>query len=380
MDDLKQKALDYHSKNKGKIGTAIFSPITSKEELSLAYTPGVGLVSREVAEDKSKAYQYTIKGHTIGVVTDGSAVLGLGNIGPEGALPVMEGKCALFKTFANLDAFPICLNTQDTQEIIQTVKNIAPVFGGINLEDISAPRCFEIEAALQDLGIPVMHDDQHGTAVVALAGLLNAAKVARKEMKDITVVISGAGAAGNAVAKLLSDLVKDILVVDTKGILYEGRVENMDPAKIELATLTNKSKKQGSLQDALQGSDVFLGVSAPNLITAEDVRLMAKDPIVFAMANPVPEIMPDEAKRGGALIVATGRSDFSNQINNSLAFPGIFKGALDSGATRITKDMKLAAAYALAALVDSPTVDRIIPGPFDQGIVEAVSAAVASKA
>lgn len=375
--DLKDRALAFHRQKRGKIATAILTPIQNREDLSLAYTPGVAEVSRVVAADKSKAYDYTLKGHTVAVVSDGSAVLGLGNIGPEGALPVMEGKCALFKTFADVDAFPLCLATQDTQEIIQTVKNIAPVFGGINLEDISAPRCFVIEESLQDLGIPIMHDDQHGTAVVALAGLTNAAKVVEKKLQDLTVVISGAGAAGNAIAKLIVDLVKDVIVCDTKGALFEGRA-NMDEYKVALAKITNKNKKPGTLSEVLKGADVFFGVSAPNLLTAQDISQMAAKSIVFAMANPVPEIMPDEAKKGGALVIATGRSDFPNQINNSLAFPGIFKGVLESGAKRITKKMKLAAARALASLVPNPTADKIIPGPFDPGIVEAVSSAVAS--
>jgi malate dehydrogenase (oxaloacetate-decarboxylating) len=376
--DLKQKALEYHAKTKGKIATAVLSPITNKEDLSLAYTPGVAEVSRVVAEDRAKAYEYTIKGHTVAVVSDGSAVLGLGNIGSLGALPVMEGKCALFKTFANIDAFPLCLDTQDTQDIIKAVKHIAPVFGGINLEDIAAPRCFEIEDALQDLGIPVMHDDQHGTAVVALAGLINAAKVVGKELKDLTVVISGAGAAGNAVTKIIVDLVKEVRVVDSKGLIYQDRTE-LDPYKQQLADITNPQKIQGTIQEALKGADVFMGVSAPNLLSASDIATMNDKAIVFAMANPTPEIMPDDALKGGAVVAATGRSDFPNQINNSLAFPGIFKGALQSRKTKITMEMKRAAAFALAALVKEPTADKIIPGPFDEGVVEAVSNAVASS-
>ncbi|OGE31379.1 malate dehydrogenase [Candidatus Daviesbacteria bacterium RIFCSPHIGHO2_01_FULL_44_29] len=379
MEDLKARALAYHAKFKGKITTLVQSPITNKEDLSLAYTPGVAEVSRAVAVDKSLAYQYTLKGHTVAVITDGSAVLGLGNIGPEAALPVMEGKAALFKTFADIDAFPLCLATQDTQEIIRTVRLLAPVFGGINLEDISAPRCFEIESSLQDLGIPVMHDDQHGTAVVVLAGLLNAVKVVGKEMKNLRVIISGAGAAGVAVTKLIIDQVKEVIVCDTKGVIYDGRIENMDSSKEALAKITNPNKVRGRLQDALRDADVFVGVSAPNLLTAADCQLMAANSIVFAMANPVPEIMPDEAKKGGVRVVATGRSDFPNQINNSLAFPGIFKGALSCGAKKITREMKLAAAWALADLVPEPTFDKIIPGPFDPGVVPAISAAVASS-
>ena len=372
------KALEFHKKFRGKIGTQVLTPVTNRDELSLAYTPGVAEVSKTVAADKSLAYEYTIKGHTVAVVTDGSAVLGLGNIGPEGALPVMEGKALLFKTFAGVDAFPICLDTQDSKEIIETVKRIAPVFGGINLEDIAAPRCFEIEEALQDLGIPVMHDDQHGTAVVTLAGLINAAKVVGKPLDTLKVVVSGAGAAGNAVVNLVYDRVADVLTLDSKGIISKSRTD-LDPYKQKLLEITNKENKDGDLSEALKGADVFIGVSAPGVMTADHVKLMNDKAIVFAMANPVPEIMPEIAKDGGAFVVATGRSDYPNQINNSLAFPGIFKGALESRATKITREMKLKAAEALAALVGEPTVDKIIPGPFDEGIVDAVSKAVSSS-
>jgi malate dehydrogenase (oxaloacetate-decarboxylating) len=377
--DLIKKALKYHQKNKGKIATQVLSPIGNKSDLSLAYTPGVGEVSRYIAKNPETVFDYTIKSHTVAVVTDGSAVLGLGNIGPEAALPVMEGKCALFKTFANIDAFPICLNTQNSKEIIQIVKAIAPSFGGINLEDIAAPRCFEIEAALQTLGIPVMHDDQHGTAVVTLAGLINASKVARKDMQDIKVVISGAGAAGSAVARLILNLVKDVLVVDSKGVISEKR-SDLDPYKKQLATITNGQGFSGTLQQALIGADVFIGVSAPNILKASDIKVMAQRPIVFAMANPIPEIMPDEAQKGGVYIMATGRSDFPNQINNSLAFPGIFKGALQKRATQITEEMKIKAALALAGLVKNPTQEKIIPGPFDLGVTKTVAKAVSSCA
>ena len=376
--DLKQKALEFHKINKGKIATSITTPIKNREDLSLAYTPGVGLVSKEIAENKELVYEYTIKGHTVAVITDGSAVLGLGNIGPEAALPVMEGKAALFKTFGGVDAFPICLGTQDTQEIVNAVRLLSPVFGGINLEDISAPRCFEIEDSLQDLGIPVMHDDQHGTAVVVLAGLINAQEVVGKQMRDLVVMISGAGAAGNAVTKLIVDLVKEVRIADSKGLIYEGR-GNLDLYKQELAKITNPDKIKGDLKEGLKGADVFIGVSAPNLLGFDDIGLMNERSIVFAMANPIPEIMPDEARRGGAYVVATGRADFPNQINNSLAFPGIFKGALESRATKITNKMKLAAAYALAKLVEHPTPEKIIPGPFDEGVVEVVSSAVSSN-
>lgn len=375
--DLREKALEYHAKNKGKIATALPSEIKNKEDLSLAYTPGVAEVSKEVADRPESAYQYTIKGHTVAVVSDGSAVLGLGNIGPLGALPVMEGKAALFKTFANIDAFPICLDTQVSEEIIKVTRAIAPVFGGINLEDIAAPRCFEIEEALQDLGIPVMHDDQHGTAVVTYAALINAAKVVGKNLSDLSVVISGAGAAGNGVTRLLAEKVSNVIVLDSKGMINKDR-SDLDPHKQKLTQITNKNNASGNLDDALKGADVFIGVSKANLMNREDVKLMADKAIVFAMANPVPEIMPDEAKAGGAYVVATGRSDYPNQVNNSLAFPGIFKGALESRATRITLEMKQKAAEALAALVSEPTQEKIIPGPFDPGIVDAVSSAVTS--
>jgi malate dehydrogenase (oxaloacetate-decarboxylating) len=367
--------LKYHKKYRGKIGTLIFSPINDKAALSVAYTPGVAEASKEIANDPEKVFDYTIKPHTVAVVSDGSAVLGLGNIGAAGAIPVMEGKAALFKTFAGIDAFPICLNTQEPKEIIKIVRAIAPVFGGINLEDISAPRCFVIEDSLQDLGIPVMHDDQHGTAVVVLAGLTNAAKVAGKNLSDLTVVVNGAGAAGNAVSKLIGEKVKNVIVVDSRGVISKKRTD-LDKYKKRLLKITNKGNQSGSLRDVLKGADVFIGVSKANLLTATDIKQMAEGAIVFAMANPIPEILPSEAKKGGALIIGTGRSDLPNQINNSLAFPGIFKGALSVRATRITKEMKLAAAEALAGMVKNPTVEKIIPGPFDKGVAETVAKAV----
>lgn len=373
--DLKKQAFALHKKQRGKIATEVLVSVKNKEDLSLAYTPGVAVVSLEIAEHPETVWDYTIKGHTVAVITDGSAVLGLGNIGAEAALPVMEGKCALFKTFAGVDAFPICLNTQNSEEIINIVKAIAPTFGGINLEDISAPRCFEIEDALQDLGIPVMHDDQHGTAIVVLAGLINAVKVVGKKMSSLKVVICGSGAAGSAVARLLAPKVNDILMVDSKGIIYEGR-SDLDSYKQKWAKITNKEKRSGTLQDALRGADVLIGVSKANLLTAEDIKTMAEKAIIFAMANPIPEILPEEAKKGGAYVIATGRSDFPNQVNNSLVFPGIFKGALKIRAPKITEEMKVAAAEALASLVKNPTVEKIIPGPFDFGVVEAVSKAV----
>jgi len=341
----------------------------------LAYTPGVAAVSSVIAKDKKLIFDYTIKSHTIGIITDGSAVLGLGNIGPEAALPVMEGKAAIFKSFSGLDAFPICLDTQDPEEIIKTVKYLAPVFGGINLEDISAPRCFKIEEALQDLGIPVMHDDQHGTAVVVYAGVINAVKVAGKKLKEVRVVISGAGSAGSAITKILSGKVADILVLDSKGIISSER-NDLDQYKKLLLSLTNKNNISGDLKKAIEGADIFIGVSKPGLLLPEYISKMNQKPIIFALANPIPEIMPDLAKKSGAFIVATGRSDFSNQVNNSLAFPGIFKGALEAKATKITNEMKIAAAEAIAGLVKNPTVDKIIPDPFEPGLVESVSSAV----
>ena len=377
--NLKDAALKLHAKNKGKLSTLVTTPIKNIRNLSLAYTPGVAEVSKAIAADKNLVNVYTIKPHTVAIISDGSAVLGLGNIGPEAALPVMEGKAAIFKTFANLDAFPICLATQEVEKIVETIKNIAPVFGAINLEDISAPRCFEVEEKLQNLGIPVMHDDQHGTATVVLAGLLNACKVVKKDIKNLTIVISGAGAAGSAIARILSPLVKNVIALDSRGIIGTTRPD-MDPYKRRLAAITNKNNLSGDLRVALKGADVFIGVSRPGLLHKEDIKLMSARPIIFALANPVPEIMPDEAKKGGAFIVATGRSDYPNQVNNSLAFPGIFKGALDAKATKITQEMKLAAAHAIAGLVQHPTWEKIIPGPFTPGLVKTVSGAVAKAA
>lgn len=375
----RQKIFKYHSKFKGKISVSVNTSIKNKEDLSLAYTPGVAEVSKEIAANPEKVFNYTIKNHTVAIVSDGSAVLGLGNIGARAAIPVMEGKAALFKTFAGIDAFPICLDTQDTEEIIKAVKMISPVFGGINLEDISAPRCFEVEDALQNIGIPVMHDDQHGTAVVVLAGLINASKVVGKSIKSLKVVVNGAGAAGNAIAKLLSEQVKNVVVVDSKGIISKSR-KDIDIYKKKLLLITNKDSQKGDLRDALIGADVFIGVSKGNLLTREDIKLMNSKSIIFALANPTPEIMPEEALAGGAAVVATGRSDMPNQVNNSLAFPGIFKGALESRVKSITKEMKIAAAVALAKLVKNTTSKKIIPGPFDRGIVEAVSKAVRNNA
>jgi malate dehydrogenase (oxaloacetate-decarboxylating) len=328
-----------------------------------------------LAKNNKLARDYTIKGRTVAVISDGSAVLGLGNIGPYGALPVMEGKCALFKTFAGVEAFPLVLNTQNVDEIVAAIVAVAPVFGGINLEDFAAPKCFEIEDRLKAmLDIPVMHDDQHGTAIVILAGLINAAKVVKKDLKKLRVVVSGAGAAGTASAKLLHKAgIKDIVVLDRKGIIDHSRPE---PHKKALAKLTNPRKVKGNLQDALRGADVLLGVSGPGLATAADIKLMAPKAIVFAMANPTPEILPEEAKKGGAVVIGTGRSDYPNQINNSLVFPGIFRGALDNRVRAITDDMKLKAAKNLAALVKSPTAGKIIPGPFEKGVAQAVAKAI----
>lgn len=386
--DLREKSLKIHKDNKGKLTTASKVSLNSKEDLSLVYTPGVAEVCREIHSNNNAVYDYTFKSNSVGVITDGSAVLGLGNIGAEAALPVMEGKCIIFKKFANIDAFPICIKTQQTDEIIKIVKEISTVFGGINLEDISAPRCFEIESELQDIGIPVFHDDQHGTAIVILAALRNSAKVLGKELNDLRVVINGAGAAGIATAKLLlchgvnskiCQKVKDIILIDTEGIIYQGR-EHLNNFKHDISKITNLEKRKGSLKDALKNSDVFIGVSKGNLLTRDMVKVMSKEPVIFAMANPIPEIMPDEAKKAGAAIVGTGRSDFPNQINNSLAFPGIFRGALDSKSRLINTEMKIAAAIALSNYVKNPTPEQILPSMFDKGIVERISNAVKKSA
>ncbi|MBI2004906.1 NADP-dependent malic enzyme [Patescibacteria group bacterium] len=375
--DLGKKALALHKKLGGKIFTGLAIPIKTRDELSLVYTPGVGAVSTYVAKHPKAARDYTIKGKMVAVISDGSAVLGLGNIGPLGALPVMEGKCALFKTFANVDAFPLVLDTQNVDEIVETIVRIAPAFGGINLEDISAPRCFDIEARLKErLDIPVMHDDQHGTAIVVVAALINAAKVVKKKFAELRVVIAGAGAAGTAVAKLLLCAgIKDIIVLDSRGPIVRGR-ERLTIYKEELADLTNPRGISGDLNDAMRGADAVIGVSGPGIIKAEQVRRMGEKSIVFALANPVPEIMPDEALRAGAKVVATGRSDYQNQINNSLVFPGVFRGVLDHRVKKITDEMKLAAAKNLAALVKKPTAQKIIPGPFEKGVMQAVARSI----
>lgn len=377
MSDVYQEALELHRKYQGKLSINSKIPLKDKKALSLAYTPGVAEVCRLIASDKEAAKTHTIKGNTIAVVSDGSAILGLGNLGPEAALPVMEGKCALFKEFAGVDAFPICLATQDTEEIIKAVKQISPVFGGINLEDISAPRCFEIEARLKaELDIPVLHDDQHGTATVVLSALINALKLSGLEKEKAHLVINGAGAAGDAVSRLLLIYgFKDLIVVDSKGIISKNR-EDLNSAKIELASLTNPRNLEGTLAQALVGANIFIGVSAPGILTGEMVKTMSAKPIIFALANPVPEIMPDLAKSAGAYIVATGRSDFPNQLNNVLAFPGIFRGALDNKVKDISDKMLVQAAINLAALVEDLSPDKILPDPFDERVALAVAKAI----
>lgn len=371
-----EKSLELHEKNHGKIEVISKVKVENKDELSLAYTPGVAEPCRKIHANPNDVYKYTSKGNLVAVVSDGTAVLGLGDIGPLAGMPVMEGKSILFKQFANIDAFPICLDTKDVDEIVETVKRIAPCFGGINLEDISAPRCFEIESRLKkELDIPVFHDDQHGTAIVVCAGLINALKVVGKEMKDARVVINGAGSAGISICKLILQFgIGDIVLVDRQGALCPGE-EWMNSAQKAMAEVTNKNHQRGPLKEIIKDKDIFIGVSAPNLVTAEMVKTMAKDPIIFAMANPTPEIMPDVAKEGGAKVVATGRSDFPNQINNVLVFPGIFRGALDVKATDITEEMKLAASRAIASLITPEELNEnyIIPSPFDKRVCEVVA-------
>ncbi len=374
-----EKALMLHEQWNGKIETTAKSKVNSREDLALAYTPGVAEPCKVIAEDKEAAYKYTIKSNTVAVVSDGSAVLGLGNIGAEAAMPVMEGKAVLFKEFGGVNAFPICLDTQDTEEIIKTVVNIAPAFGGINLEDISAPRCFEIEERLKELlDIPVFHDDQHGTAIVVLAGIINGLKVTGKKKEDCKVVVNGAGSAGVAITKLLLRYgFTNVIMCDKAGIINQN-TPDLNWMQEEMSKQTNPNQETGSLADALKNADIFIGVSAPGIVSAEMVSSMNKDSILFAMANPVPEIMPDVAKAAGARVVGTGRSDFPNQVNNVVAFPGIFKGALEGRATQITEEMKLAAAHALANLVpeDELNDENILPEAFDPRVAEAVSKAV----
>lgn len=376
-----EQALKFHELHRGKIELRSKVRVKTKEDMSLAYTPGVAEPCMRIHANREDVYRYTSKGNFVAVISDGTSVLGLGDIGPYAAIPVMEGKAMLFKVFAGVDAFPICLDTKNIDELVNTVKNIAPSFGGINLEDIGAPRCFEIEERLKKLlDIPVFHDDQHGAATVALAGLINALKVVGKKFSEIKVVISGAGAAGTATAKLLIDEgVRDIIVTDTAGIINKGR-EGMNPYKKELAELTNKRNISGTLTDAMKGADVFIGLSVGGIVSEEMVSSMANDAIVFPLANPTPEIMPEKARRAGARIVGTGRSDCSNQINNSLGFPGIFRGALDTRARDINEDMKLAAANALASLVPEPEEEKIIPGIFEPDVAPSVARAVARAA
>lgn len=376
-----EKSLKLHEEWKGKISTTSKCNVNTREDLALAYSPGVAEPCKVIAQDKEAAYKYTIKSNTVAIISDGSAVLGLGNIGPYAAIPVMEGKAVLFKEFGGVNAFPICLDTQDTEEIIQSIVHIAPTFGGINLEDISAPRCFEIEERLKQLlDIPVFHDDQHGTAIVVLAGIINALKVVKKKKEDCNVVINGAGSAGVAITKLLLSYgFNNITMCDISGILSKNST-NLNWMQEQMMEVTNLSNKEGSLANALVGADIFIGVSAPGIVTKEMVSSMNKDSILFALANPIPEIMPDVAKEAGARVVGTGRSDFPNQVNNVVAFPGIFKGALEGRATQITEEMKLAAANAIADLVheDDLKEDYIMPEAFDSRVADAVSKAVKS--
>lgn len=384
--DYFEQSIFLHEKLRGKIRIQPKMDIQSKEDLALLYSPGVAEPCLRIANNPLDVWKYTIKRNTVAVVSDGSAVLGLGNIGAAASIPVMEGKAMLFKKFAGIDAFPICIDTQDTEKVIETVRLIAPVFGGINLEDIAAPRCFEIEDRLQDLGIPVFHDDQHGTAVVVLAGIINACKLQGRELKDLKIVINGAGAAGIAIAKLLRSEttassndpalnVKEVILCDTKGTVHKDR-DDLNETKKGILSWTNPNNVKGTVQEALVGADVFIGVSQANLLTADDIRTMNKDSIIFALANPVPEIMPEEALKGGAAIVGTGRSDLPNQINNVLAFPGIFRGALDGRAKRITTAMKLAAAHAIANSVYNMALDKVVPSTLNLRVAHEVALAV----
>lgn len=384
LTTLREEALHMHKLNQGKLETVSKVPVKNGKDLSLAYSPGVAEPCKDIYEDKRYVYDYTMKGNLVAVVSDGTAVLGLGNIGPEAALPVMEGKAVLFKSFAGVDAFPLCLKSNSVEEIIQTVKSLEPAFGGINLEDIASPNCFEIEERLKrEMSIPVFHDDQHGTAIVTVAALLNALKLTGKKLSEIKVIASGAGAAGIAIIKLLYAFgVHHMIMCDSKGAIYEGRPNGMNPIKEEVARYTNIEREEGSLEGVIKGADVFIGVSVAGALTKEMVKTMNEDPIIFAMANPTPEIMPLEAKEAGAKVVGTGRSDFPNQVNNVLAFPGIFRGALDVFATHINDEMKMAAVEALAGLVTEEELneDYVIPGPFDPRVAPAVAKAVAKTA
>lgn len=380
---VREKALKLHAEHQGKIEVVSKVPLANADDLSLAYTPGVAEPCREIHRDKELVYDYTVKGNMVAIVTDGSAVLGLGDIGPEAAYPVMEGKALLFKNFGGVDAFPICINTKDADKIVEVVKLLEPTFGGINLEDIAAPNCFTIEKRLkEELSIPVFHDDQHGTAVVAVAALINAVKIVDKKLSELKIVVNGAGAAGIAITKLLLSLeVRDIILCDRRGTIYAGRQEGMNPVKEEIAQLTNKEQRAGTLADVMKGADVFIGVSGPNMVTREMVASM-DEPIIMAMANPIPEIMPEDAAQAGARVICTGRSDFPNQVNNVLAFPGIFRGALDVRARDINDEMKLAAAYAIAGLISDEELrpEYVIPSPFDERVAPEVAQAVARAA
>ncbi|WP_079475764.1 NAD(P)-dependent malic enzyme [Marinococcus halophilus] len=384
MPTTREEALHIHKQNQGKLETVSKVPVKNGRDLSLAYSPGVAEPCKEIFDDKQKVFEYTMKGNMVAVVSDGSAVLGLGNIGPEASLPVMEGKAVLFKSFAGVDAFPICLETNDVDKIVETVKLMQPTFGGVNLEDIAAPNCFVIEERLKkETNIPVFHDDQHGTAIVTVAGLINALKLNKKHLSEIRVVINGAGSAGIAIIKLLRRFgVKDVILCDSKGAIYEGRPEGMNDMKAEVAKVTNNENVSGGLKEVVQNTDVFIGVSVAGVLSKEMVESMNDDPIIFAMANPDPEITPDDAKDAGAKVIGTGRSDFPNQVNNVLAFPGIFRGALDVNATHINEDMKKAAVYAIAELitVDELNEDYVIPNPFDPRVAPEVAAAVAKTA
>lgn len=381
--NIREESLKKHYEWNGKIEVVAKAKVNDSKSLSLAYTPGVAEPCLEIQKDYNKSYELTRRNNLVAVITDGSAVLGLGDIGPEAGMPVMEGKCVLFKEFGDVDAFPLCVRTKDVDEFVQTVYNISGSFGGINLEDISAPRCFEIEEKLKKMcDIPIFHDDQHGTAVVVSAALINATKIIGKDLGECKAVINGSGAAGTAIAKLLMTLgLKDVILCDRTGAIYEGR-EKLNPSKAEIAKVTNRGMVKGGLKDAIIGTDIFIGVSAPGVLTEDMIKTMHKDPIVLAMANPTPEIMPDEAKAAGAKIVGTGRSDFPNQINNVVAFPGIFRGALDVRASAITENMKIAAAYAIASLVDDDKLneDYILPYAFDERIKDTVANAVAEAA
>ncbi len=380
----REEALHMHRVNRGKLESKSKVPVKNARDLSLAYSPGVAEPCKEIFEDVESVYEYTMKGNMVAVVSNGTAVLGLGNIGPEASLPVMEGKAVLFKSFAGVDAFPICLRTEDVDKIVETVKLMEPTFGGVNLEDIAAPSCFEIEERLKkETNIPVFHDDQHGTAIVTLAGLINALKITGKKMSEIKVVANGAGSAGIAIIKLMQRMgVRDIIMCDSKGAIYDGRPYGMNDVKAEVAKFTNRDRLEGNLADVIKGTDVFIGVSVAGALNEEMIKSMNQDPIIFAMANPVPEIMPELAKAAGAKVIGTGRSDFPNQVNNVLAFPGIFRGALDVRATHINEEMKVAAVYAIADLVAETdlTADYVIPAPFDPRVAPAVAAAVAKTA